>query len=283
MDYKKKVKYCQKMGALRFQKFVFKIEDIKWRTLKRLCPNFIKYYDKYCDHKIKKKLRNIHSNTVKEQIKNEGYLNKLIVRREFNKSQNRNYHIDKNNPNKFMEYLEWNKKVHVIGLKTNLINLPLIVIASTVFAPSIILLGLDFFSMFVNFQCINIQNYNINRLKDYQQRLQESTLENHGNITREQSYQIRQRRKMVKFQQNYGEAANLIYNSIKKKDGIPSFDEILDNVENQEQLAELRNLVVQALDKRNKDCKSIEQEDNSKKEKCHYKGDNKMVRAGNCY
>lgn len=265
MDYKKKIKKCQKFGATRFQGFVFKIEDIKWKTLRRICPNIIKYYDKYCDYKTKKKLKNVHSDFVKEQIKNDGYLNKLLMRKEFHKGQNRNYHIDKNNPYEFMKYLEWNKKVHVFGLKTNLISLPILVVSSMLYVPSVILLGADLLSLFINFQCINIQNYNINRIKDYQQTLQEKSLKRHDDITREQKYQAKQRKKEKEYEQSYGKASNLIYNSIKKKDGIPSVDEVLANVESYEQLIQLKKFV-QTLSNSNKNNVSGVQKE-SKEEK----------------
>lgn len=259
MNYKQKIKRSKAMGALKFQGFVFKIEDVKWKALKRVCPNFIKYYDKYSDYKTRKKLKNIHSSTVKEQIKYENYLNKILIRKEFNKSQNINYHIDKNNPNEFMKYLEWNKKIHVFGLKANLFNLPLIAVASTIGAPTALLLGINLLSMFINFQCINIQNYNINRLKDYQQKLQRKKLENKGNITREQEYQIKQQRRTNDFQQNYGEAAKLIYSSIEKKDGIPAMNEIIDNIKSQEQLDQLKRLVTETLNRTKKDSVPIKQ------------------------
>lgn len=259
INYKKRIKKCKMLGALKFQGFVFKIDDIKWKLLKKVCPNFIKYCDKYCDFKTRKRLKNIHSTTVKEQIENENYINKILIRKEFNKSQSRNYHIDKNNPNEFMEYLELNKRIHVFGLKANLINLPLIAVAGTIGAPTVLLLGVDLLSMFINFQCINIQNYNINRLKDYQQKLQRKTLEHRGNITREQEYQIKQQRRKNDFQQNYGKAADLIYHSIKKKDGIPTMNEIIDNIENMEQLSQLKSLVDQTLNNRREDSAPIKQ------------------------
>ena len=35
-DYQKKIKQCEKLGALQFQKVVFKVEDIKFKVLKKL-------------------------------------------------------------------------------------------------------------------------------------------------------------------------------------------------------------------------------------------------------
>ncbi len=264
MNYKKKIKKCKMLGALNFQEFVFKTEAIRWKVLKKVCPNFvIKCCDKYYDYKTEKKLKRTHSNIVKEQIKNDNYLNKILIRKEFNESQNINYHIDKNNPNEFMKYLELNKKIHVFGLKANLLNLPLIAVASTIGAPTALLLGINLLSMFINFQCINIQNYNINRLKDYQQKLQRKKLENRGNITREQEYQIKQQRRTNDFQQNYGEAGNLIYHSIEKKDGIPTMNEIIDNIESQEQLNQLKRLVTETLNRTKKDSFPIKQKTRS--------------------
>lgn len=44
-NYKKKIKLCEKLGALKFQKAVFKIEEIKYKLIKKLFPNYIKYID----------------------------------------------------------------------------------------------------------------------------------------------------------------------------------------------------------------------------------------------
>ena len=78
MNYKKKIKKCKMLGALNFQEFVFKTEAIRWKVLKKVCPNFvIKCCDKYYDYKTEKKLKRTHSNIVKEQIKNDNYLANL--------------------------------------------------------------------------------------------------------------------------------------------------------------------------------------------------------------
>ena len=39
-DYKKKIALCDKLGAAKFQKVVLKVEELKFKILKNIFPNF---------------------------------------------------------------------------------------------------------------------------------------------------------------------------------------------------------------------------------------------------
>ena len=54
LKYKQKMRLCKKLGAEKFQKVVFEIEKMKFKILKTICPNFIKYFDKYYDFQKKR-------------------------------------------------------------------------------------------------------------------------------------------------------------------------------------------------------------------------------------
>ena len=111
-DYQKRTKICEKLGALKFQKVVFKVEKIKYDILQKVCPNFIKYYEKLSDKIVKRKLKKYHSEPRKKEILENHRLNKMLMRKEINRKQNRNYHIDEYLPTSMVHYLEWNKKIH---------------------------------------------------------------------------------------------------------------------------------------------------------------------------
>ena len=44
---------------------------------------------------------------------------KMLMRKEFHREQNRNYHMDLDRPTEMLAYLEYNKRVHMNGLKRN--------------------------------------------------------------------------------------------------------------------------------------------------------------------
>ena len=108
-DYKKKIELCDKLGAAKFQKVVLKVEELKFKVLKNIFPNFLEHYDRYIDNQRDKKLKKETDMTKRQQIIRESRNNKIAIRRELNKEQNRNYHMDKNKPTEFINYLNWNK------------------------------------------------------------------------------------------------------------------------------------------------------------------------------
>ena len=76
----------------------------------------------------------------------------------------------------------------------------------------------------INFQCVNLQDYNICRYK----------------IAEESLVKYAERTKTKRIEQ-YSDAAELIYDSITKADDkIPTIDEIVANSKNKEQLYQLK-------------------------------------------
>ena len=90
-EYKKKKKLYKKLGAEKFQGIVFQVESIKFKILKKLCPNYIKYYDKWCDFREKRVLKKATTDLEKEKIKENTKFLKMEMRREFN--QKRMYNL----------------------------------------------------------------------------------------------------------------------------------------------------------------------------------------------
>ena len=229
-DYSKKIKLCEKLGAKSFQKIVFFIEHIKFKTLKILFPNYINLHDKRCDSKRNKELNKVHSEITKKEIIDKYRNYKIIARKEINLEQNRNYHIDKNNPTGFINYLNWNKDIHVKGLITNFIAIPIltfgIVSNITILIPFLIF---ELISTFINFECINIQNYNIYRFKQ-----------------KEETLKIFEQRNLDNKIKKYKEASNVIEKAKNETINIPSVDDIIRNISTKEQLTQLRNMITEA-------------------------------------
>lgn len=229
-DNKKKIAICEKLGAERFQGVVFKAEDIKYKVLKTVFPNFIKHYDRVCNYKRDKQLKKLHSDTSKKEVIEKYRLQKLLMRKEIAREQNRNYHMDQNKPTEFIQYLNWNKDIHKRGLKKDAITIPILgIVALCGFTPAIPLLIAEVGSAFINFQCINIQNYNIYRFKESEDILKKME-------TKRQERNIK----------NYSQGAKVIEKSLNETKEIPSMDDIINNIENKEQLVELRNMVLRA-------------------------------------
>ncbi len=306
-DYEDQIKLYKKLGALKFQKVVFKVEKWKFKIIKKCFPNYLKYYDKFIDNKIERKIKRIKkkatarekiekhhpqflksydkftvlkektSNFYEEKIqnlrkkiksfnpkilefydkyyKNENILkglsshekieklkiiskfSKMYTRQELNFEKNRNYHINPNKPTEISMYLEWNKKVHIRNLTKNTIFIPLYL--------TLILLGQSYFLIFllneiigvaINFECINIQNYNITRLKD-----------------KEESLKTIEEIKLEKFIKKYNDASELIYDKISQQDELPSIIEIIESTTNIDQIKQLRDLLESQLATRHLD------------------------------
>ncbi len=225
-QYKKKIKLYDKLGASKFQKVVFAVERGKFKLIKKVCPNFIKYYDKFVDLQKKISLKFAKTEKEKDQIKRDAKFNKMAMRKEFNLEKNRNYHLDLNRPTEMFKYLEWNKKVHKKGLIKDLIIAPVLLAGTITNVPGCLpLLLLELLSAGVNFECVNIQNYNICRLK-----LVEKGLKRKEQETEKKKIEM------------YGDAAEVIYKSVEENENLPTFDQILDKIETKEQLRQMRAL-----------------------------------------
>ena len=147
------------------------------------------------------------------------------MRKEINQEKNRNYHLDENRPKETLSYLEWNKGVHKRGLIKNFAVIGALS-AATVLGYNFIVPLIVFESIcaLINFQCVNLQDYNICRYK----------------IAEKSLVKYAERTKKKKIEQ-YSDAAELIYDSITKADEkIPTTDEIVANSKNKEQLYQLK-------------------------------------------
>ena len=233
VDYHKEIERCEKLGAKKFRKLVFKVEDLKFKIIKKLCPRYIEWYDKLCDRKRDKQLKNVKTPEERKRIVDHYRRQKLMMRKEYNRGKNRNYHIDKNKPTEILHYLNWNKQVHKRGMVKNAIAIPALGIAAGLgIVPFITIpfLVAEIGSLFINFQCVNLQNYNIYHYKE-----------------REEATKRKEEQRVKDNIERYSKAGEVVSRSMKKTEGIPSLSQIIDSIETKEELEQLRNLVQETL------------------------------------
>lgn len=231
---KRRIKRSEKLGALKFQKIVFQVEKIKFKVIKKLCPNFIKYYDSYCDYHKKKQLKHAKTEQEKKAIVEEAKFLKMAMRKEMHQEKNRNYHLDEKKPTEMKYYLEWNKKVHQKGLVKNAVCIPVLTAATIAGFPiAIPFLALEVISTGINLECINIQNYNLSRF----QLIEEQLKRKEERTTRENI-------------EKYGEASKAIYQSMEKKGDLPTFDEVIEEANSKEKLRQMKALLQKEIEAR---------------------------------
>lgn len=231
-EYQKKIELCEKLGAKWFQQVVFKVEQLKFNVLKKYFPNCTEKYDKSCDKKCRKALKKAKTEEERKLIIMHYREQKMLFRKEMNREQNRNYHLDRKRPSDTLRYLNWNKSVHKNGLITNMISISVLTGIALVGIPAAIpFIALETVSAFINFQCINTQNYNIYRLEQ----------------KREVFRKIEDRHKR-KSETEYGDAAEAINSIMQEKSKtdkpteLPSINEIIGSM-NKEQLMQFRSMI----------------------------------------
>lgn len=239
-----KIKTCEKLGAVSFQKLVFTAEKLKYSTIHRFFPNYLVFNDKIIEHEVTKKLKKITNEEDKTKLLKVARMAKMTSRRELNYRQNRNYHINNNNPTIIYDYFNWNKNIHKKGLIKNAIFLPIFLSLSIVnFPVAMPLLVIELCSAFLNFECINIQNYNIYRYKKAESSIKKRVVRQYKNNI-----------------EKYGEASEVVFNSLDRDNTkLPSVDEIVENITTKEQAVQMKELIDKMMNER----KSLSSEKNT--------------------
>lgn len=243
--YKKKKKICEKFGAEKFQELVFITEKIKYKVMKKIMPNFLDFYDKETEKIQKKRIKKAKTKEEIIEINKASNYAKLRTHREYNREQNRNYHINKTDATEIYGYLEWNKNVHKNGLMWNTIFGSVwsiaIILAPEIATPYfIVLLAIEAIKALINFECINLQNYNICRYKLVEDRI----------VQRE----IRRVKSEIG---DYGEAAKIVHEKITGEEKLPSISEIIDSMETKVQSEQLKNIILREMARRNEEKQKV--------------------------
>ena len=144
--------------------------------------------------------------------------------------------MDLDRPTEMLAYLEYNKRVHMNGLKRNAVFLPIFTGLSIAFPIVTPLAAYELASTFINFQCVNIQNCNIYRFKQKEEQLKK----------------IEETRTRTNIRK-YGKVSSIVSKELAKtEDRLPTMDEIIASVgDDKEALAELRQLALSTMSKRN--------------------------------
>lgn len=230
-----------------FKKAVFCLEKIKYKVFNKFHIN--NFVIKKLDVKRNKLLSHARSEEEKDKIISWYKHSLMLIKKENNREENINYHLDKDNPKETLFWLNVNKKIHNRSLKFNFIKLPiyallLILSMNNVFGNSpliniLFILGLtkETISLIVNGSCVMLQNYNIDRVEKY--------------IAG--PYQKR-KEKLHKNDLEYAPLTKVTSEVLGKSDSLPTVDEMLASLTTDEQRALFLKLVRQELEyrKRNK-------------------------------
>jgi len=96
------------------------------------------------------------------------------------------------------------------------------------------LLVIELCSAFLNFECINIQNYNIYRYKKVESSMKKRVVRQYKNNI-----------------EKYGEASEVVFNSLDKDNTkLPSVDEIVENITTKEQAVQMKELIDKMMNER---------------------------------
>lgn len=237
-----KKKLYELLGAKKFQEIVLRLEKLKFKVENFLFPNnkLYKIGEKKLEKRKQRELKKAKSEDQKKEILNVYKYRKLKMKRQLANCQNDNYHLNITNVDEFKKYLEWNKKVHKGGLIKNIVfilaMIPIIILSGGIIGSiaEVILVG-NILTGIINFECVNLQNYNLLRYEEKYDRLKKAE----GKIA------VRNIRK-------YKDANEIIAKTMEKSIDIPTVDDIMKNVQTDEQKKQILALIENEQRKRNK-------------------------------
>lgn len=233
-EYNKRIKRCEKLGARKFAKIVKVVEKAKFKILKTVFPSYVTKANKFIDRRQQKLLNKCKTDEERQAVIEQCRMQKMLNKREDNYEMNRNYHLFRNRFSELINYLHYNKDVHKRGLIMDSIALPILTglsFVNPIFIPFAVFSGV---SLAVNFQCVNLQNYNLYRLE-----------KNKDVITRKERQTIRQT------QENYTDGVKIINKVIDSDKKELSAEERLKAIETRkEELIKMRELIIKEQERR---------------------------------
>lgn len=233
-----KLRVYELLGAKQFQKFVIYIEKIKFSLLKPFSKPIVNILEKRIDRKLNKMLKKEKDEQKQERIISYFKREKLQLRIEFNTEKNRNYHLNFLNPKETMEYLKINKSIHEKGIISNFLLMASLGISMILFNGIIIpiiwaLLFLQIIEVLINFECINLQNYNITKIENKIEVLTKA-----------------KDRKMKRKVDKYGEIAPKLSSLLNEGMELPKKEEIVSSLTSKEQLEQMKILLEEIINDR---------------------------------
>lgn len=228
----------KKLGALQFQKIVLKAEKFKFQIIDKFFPNLASKYDCWCDKRANKLCSKALTENEKQAIHFQYNNKKMAFRRELIEKKNRNYHFDFSNASSFYNYLVMNKKIHEKGIIKDLIciagsTLALSITSGIIFNIATFVLIYNIFSLGIDFECVNLQNYNMCRFNEKKAALQKIE-------SRTRAHNV----------EKYAGVGQVICEELSKKVESPTIDDIVESMNSVQQLEQLRKLALEIKKRR---------------------------------
>ena len=231
--YHKKLKLHEKFGAEKFQKVVLTFDKWKFKLLnkKAIRKGYLKFADKRIQYQIDEALCKDLTDEQREELLDIEKRSKTLVRVELNEKRSINYHIGVNRrKEQFPSALEMNKKIHKDCLKRNgqllgaciglgILGIPIL--------PQIVG-GYQIIAAFKNMQCINIQEYNLARMKSAEKLI--------AKANRNEIQQLREKNQ---------ELISDISKAKTRGQNIDTLNRIVEGMTSKESLEQMRALILQ--------------------------------------
>jgi len=216
------------LGAEQFQKIVFFIEDIRYQIIEKFFPNIKNWYEVTCDKNYLEAMKTPRKRKKQKSLYDYQMM-KLAFRKEIVYKQNRNYHYNPNYPMKFIQYLEKNKRIHQMGFLKNLVFLVFLGLGFPILSHIIpvgysILIAIPVIGLIKDFECINLQNYNLCRFQDERMKKRLKELE-----------EIKQSENRIRLSKVIEPVSAVIENQIK----LPSIHQVVQQVKTEEERQQL--------------------------------------------
>lgn len=256
--YEEKAKLHEKLGAKKFQKVVGKVDNTKYKLLNKLGEKrVLPIIDKLIDRRYMKYFEEAETDEERRLLEEDYKRSKVLARKQIKIGKSMNYYegVDKRTE-LFPFYLSRNKMAHqnalivdgiVLGSGILLKELVSVVtpfllpipIIGTIGVPilsaiPIIMIGYQSFAIPKNIQCINIQEYNLSRMKAIEKKIVDRKMQNMRNDydnNRELIYSIEKAKEQQK-------------NDLTTKDGISSF---IDGLNNLDAIRQLREAIINEM------------------------------------
>jgi len=232
-DFKKEQEKCKRLGALKFKDFVLRLEEKKYSLVKRIFPSIISKYDKFFDFRKKQELKRAKTEQERQLIIKKYQQAKMMVRIQYNNNQNANYHISSLRPTQMYHYAKWNKRIHERGLKKD-IAVTLGALGLSFLNPiTLVIVPIELLSMFIDFECVNLQNYTISRMEE-----------------KKETIERMESRNITKEVQRHGEAAKVIGKAMTQTENIPEPEMVINSITSKEQLEQIKDMLLRTKSKR---------------------------------
>ena len=261
--YKDKSALHAKLGAKQFQKVVIKFDELKFKFLKKCIgeKRSIRLLDKLTDYQMRQNLKTAKTDEEKIAIIENSKRAKNLTRVQMHDEKSANYFpgVDKREEN-FPFYLENNKRIHQDALKRN----GIIFIAGlglSMVTPSLqqgliqalipLITAYQVPAAIKNLQCINIQDYNLSRMKKSKDAIVKVNVKKIEQLNKdyEELLPLLQKQKGKEIQDIKEQVqemdSNKTIEDIKtEEDNLNKFKELIEHATTEQELKQLRELLL---------------------------------------